>query len=194
MVSGSISLPSPGFFSPFPRGTGSLSVIRRYLALEGGPPGFPRDNTCPVVLRCPSVLLTVSPTGLSPSLIGLPRPFGYPSESRGFKPDGSYNPRVQARRFGLVPVRSPLLGESLLISLPPGTEMFHFPGCASTSLHSWMIPYYRDRVAPFGNLRIKGCLLLPEAYRSSPRPSSLPDAKASTVRPYYLVPLTARPR
>ncbi len=35
------------------------------------------------------------------------------------------------RRFGLFPVRSPLLGESLLISLPPGTEMFHFPGFAA---------------------------------------------------------------
>ncbi len=33
-------------------------------------------------------------------------------------------------RFGLFPVRSPLLGESRLISLPPGTEMFHFPGFA----------------------------------------------------------------
>ena len=32
--------------------------------------------------------------------------------------------------FGLIPVRSPLLGESLLISSPPGTEMFHFPGFA----------------------------------------------------------------
>jgi hypothetical protein len=29
-------------------------------------------------------------------------------------------------RFGLFPVRSPLLGESLLISLPLVTEMFHF--------------------------------------------------------------------
>ena len=28
------------------------------------------------------------------------------------------------------------------------------------------------RVAPFGNLRIKGCLHLPEAYRSLSRPSS----------------------
>ena len=27
MVSGSVSLPSPGFFSPFPRGTGALSVV-----------------------------------------------------------------------------------------------------------------------------------------------------------------------
>ena len=37
-VSGSISLPSPGFFSPFPHGTGSLSVSKEYLALEDGPP------------------------------------------------------------------------------------------------------------------------------------------------------------
>ena len=36
-------------------------------------------------------------------------------------------------------------------------------------------------VAPFGNLRIKGRLHLPEAYRSLPRPSSPPRAKASTV-------------
>jgi len=28
MVSGSISLPSPGFFSPFPRGTCSLSILK----------------------------------------------------------------------------------------------------------------------------------------------------------------------
>ena len=31
-------------------------------------------------------------------------------------------------RFRLVPVRSPLLRESRLISFPPGTEMFQFPG------------------------------------------------------------------
>ncbi len=37
-VSGSISLPSSGFFSPFPHGTCALSVGREYLALEGGPP------------------------------------------------------------------------------------------------------------------------------------------------------------
>ena len=32
--------------------------------------------------------------------------------------------------FGLVRVRSPLLTESRLISFPPGTEMFQFPGWA----------------------------------------------------------------
>ena len=50
-VSGSIALPSQGFFSPFPHGTGSLSVAKEYLALEDGPPGFPRGFTCLVVLR-----------------------------------------------------------------------------------------------------------------------------------------------
>ncbi len=33
-------------------------------------------------------------------------------------------------RFGLLPVRSPLLGESRLFSFPPGTKMFQFPGLA----------------------------------------------------------------
>ena len=43
----------------------------------------------------------------------------------------SRNPGRQAFRFGLVRFRSPLLAESRLISLPPGTEMFHFPGSRS---------------------------------------------------------------
>ncbi len=38
---------------------------------------------------------------------------------------------IAFRRFGLFPVRSPLLRESRLISFPPGTEMFQFPGLAS---------------------------------------------------------------
>ena len=43
-------LPSPGFFSPFPHGTGSLSVSQEYLALEDGPPIFRQDTTCPALL------------------------------------------------------------------------------------------------------------------------------------------------
>ena len=38
--------------------------------------------------------------------------------------------RPEPWRFGLFPVRSPLLGESLLFSLPPGTKMFQFPAFA----------------------------------------------------------------
>ena len=36
-------------------------------------------------------------------------------------------PAITHDRFGLFRFRSPLLTESLLLSLPVGTEMFHFP-------------------------------------------------------------------
>ena len=48
------------------------------------------------------------------------------------------------------------------------------------------------QVVPFGNLRIKGYLHLPEAYRSLSRPSSPPRAKASAMRPYLLLVLPSR--
>src|SRR5581483_5893593 len=73
-VSGSISLPSPGFFSPFPHGTGSLSVGREYLAFEDGPPMFRQDYTCLVLLFVAHGLV-FSCTGLSPAVAGLSRPF-----------------------------------------------------------------------------------------------------------------------
>ena len=52
-----------------------------------------------------------------------------------------------------------------------------------------MIPgSYSRRVPPFGYLRINSRSQIPVAFRSLLRPSSLPDAKASAVRPYYLDP------
>ena len=53
MVSGSFSLPYSGFFSPFPHGTGSLSVSQEYLALPDGPGRFIQGFTCPALLRIP---------------------------------------------------------------------------------------------------------------------------------------------
>ena len=50
-VSGTFSLPLSGCFSPFPHGTGSLSVVEEYLGLEGGPPVFGQDFTCPALLE-----------------------------------------------------------------------------------------------------------------------------------------------
>ena len=55
----------------------------------------------------------------------------------------SYNPgRCQRQpRFGLLRVRSPLLAQSFLLSFPPGTKMFQFPGFApSFSLVSGSLP------------------------------------------------------
>ena len=43
--------------------------------------------------------------------------------------------------------------------------------------------YEHRRVTPFRNPWINGCLLLPKAFRSLPRLSSAPSAKAFTLRP-----------
>ena len=42
------------------------------------------------------------------------------------------------------------------------------------------------RVAPFGHTRIISCLPIPARFRGLPRPSSPPEAKASSVRPSFL--------
>jgi hypothetical protein len=50
-VSGAISLPYSGYFSPFPYGTGSLSVSEEYLALSDGADSFKQDSSGPALLR-----------------------------------------------------------------------------------------------------------------------------------------------
>src|SRR5436309_13519528 len=62
---------------------------------------------------------------------------------------------------------------------------FSSPG-SLPSLALRMTDLAAGRVAPFGDPGITACLQLPQAYRSLPRPSSPPCAKASTVRPYAL--------
>ena len=80
--------------------------------MEGGPPTFRQDFTCPALLEDLKELLPVR---------------GYHPLRPDF-PDGSGS-LIQAT--GLVRVRSPLLAESRLISFPPATEMFQFAGFAS---------------------------------------------------------------
>jgi hypothetical protein len=136
--SGTISLPSRGFFSPFPHGTGSLSVAQEYLALGDGPPGFPQGFSCPVVLGNGTGRdRTFRLRGCHPVSRHFPEPsaklvFGNFLAYAVFRPT---TPRELApSRFGLFRFRSPLLTESQLLSLPPGTEMVHFPGLASHRL------------------------------------------------------------
>ena len=50
-VSGTISLFCSKCFSPFPHGTGSLSVSREYLALPDGPGRFTQNSSCSALLR-----------------------------------------------------------------------------------------------------------------------------------------------
>jgi hypothetical protein len=68
--------PLPGFFSPFPHGTSSLSVDYEYLALEDGPPIFRQDFSCPALLVLRLVPhRSIFHTGLSPAMAGLSIPF-----------------------------------------------------------------------------------------------------------------------
>ena len=181
MVSGSISLLCSRFFSPFPHGTSSLSVSWEYLALPDGPGRFTQDFSCPALLRILLGLIIQSCTGLSPSLIALSKAF----HLNNFVPYRSPTTPTMPKqcRFGLFPVRSPLLGESLLFSSPMGTQMFQFP----TFAHCLQCNrFFICWVAPFGNPRIKGYLLLSMAYRSLSRPSSPPRAQASSMCPCLL--------
>src|SRR5215211_3760383 len=77
--------------------------------------------------------------------------------SLAFNQTGPTTPSCKHDGLGYVRVRSPLLAESLLFSVPPGTEMVHFPGLSSLSL--WiqlrMIRDEPDRVSPFGDPRVK---------------------------------------
>jgi hypothetical protein len=60
-------------------------------------------------------------------------------------------------RFRLVPFRSPLLRESLLLSFPRATEMFQFARFPRLALcvQASVTPHDGCRVVPFGNPRVK---------------------------------------
>ena len=90
MVSGSISLRYSRFFSPFPHGTGSLSVSQEYLALADGPAGFRQGFTCPALLRIPLSFTFLTCTGLSPCIAQLSRWFQFSLQEMS----GSYNPKI----------------------------------------------------------------------------------------------------
>ena len=67
MVSGTFNSPSGVLFT-FPSRYWFTIGGQEYLALEGGPPSFPQDFSCPAVLGCLcNEVCKISPTGLSPS-------------------------------------------------------------------------------------------------------------------------------
>ena len=159
--------PLPGFFSPFPHGTGSLSVDHEYLALEDGPPIFRQDFTCPALL----VVRLVPQSKF--------RLQGYHLLWRGFPSPSTIS---TAKTYRLFRFRSPLLSESRLISFPRATEMFQFTRFASSDL--CIQSGIQHRCCGFPHSDICGSKLvcqLPAAFRRLPRPSSPVIAKASTM-------------
>ena len=114
-----------------------------------------------------------------PYSISSHRPFRLPGYHRLWPAFPDRSTKTDAT-FGLLPVRSSLLGESRLISFPRGTEIFQFSRFAFRT-YEFSTEYPCGWVSPFGHRRINACCQLPDAFRRLPRPSSPLTAKASTV-------------
>ena len=121
-------------------------------------------SRAPCYLGTPSGGCAISSTGVSPSVPDLPRPFDYDAAfslpgPAAADPEGSHNP-VRATPAGFT-TRTvwphPLsLATTHGISLPAGTEMFHFPAFPPRTLYIQVrVPGHDSRwVSPFGHPRI----------------------------------------
>ena len=87
-VSGTVSLRCSRCFSPFPHGTGPLSVSQEYLALPDGPGRFTQDSTCPALLRIPTSRVCLHVRGCHPLWRRFPAlfRFTYPRLRRSYNP------------------------------------------------------------------------------------------------------------
>lgn len=149
MVSGTISLPCLGCFSPFPYGTGSLSVSEEYLALPDGAGRFKQDFSGPALLRIPLVPVNLRLRGYHALWPNFPESSAWwQFLNVVLQPSGCTHPK-----FRLFPVRSPLLGESLVYFL-----FLLLLRCFSSE--GWLSAFLQNdmsstcRVVPFGNLRM----------------------------------------
>ena len=191
-VSGSISLPSPGCFSPFPHGT----VRYRSLRVRSLGKWAPQLHTGllvsgatqePILRRHP-----LSPTRLSRSVATLSRRLRIAdlirSVLRQHAPDWASNPHgatpagLTHHGFRLLPVRSPLLREYFLFL---GVhEMFQFPRCPPLLMHGHRVTTMGlPHSEIVGSMPARGS---PTLIAAMPRPSSARSAEASTLCSYCL--------
>ena len=160
--------PLPGCFSPFPHGTGTLSVRQVCLDLPHGRGRFTRDSTRPALLGTHDrKTASFQVRGWHPLRPGLQacspgkpfydsRPVRRNRDTRSLNttnatPDGYHAPMVWSDPLSLATTHG--------VSLPAGTEMFHFPAYPRNKRS---VPAHDGRrVAPFGNPRIEAMLEAP---------------------------------
>src|SRR5439155_941279 len=139
---------SPGFFSPFPHNTNSLSVDKKYLNLRHNRRRFRQDCTCPALLK-------ISTRPAEDFTYGAFTLYGPPFQAARLSSlvlNAAPLPRQSCLwRFGLFRFHSPLLTKSLLFSFPPNTKIFHFPGFTQSELliHPAIRQHYPPWVSPF---------------------------------------------
>ena len=139
----------------------------------------------------------VSSTGLSPSTakriqfgsttrtICNPQVALRDNQARSYNPDYATPTGFHVVGLGCSHFARHYSGNRDFLSIPPGTQMFHFPGFPPRTLcvQVRVTGHYTRRVSPFRDPRFIARLRLNEAYRSLPRLSSAFGAKASTIRP-----------
>ena len=170
MVSGTISLFSWKCFSPFPHGTGSLSVSREYLALPDGPGGFAQNFTCSALLRIPlgRIMLRVQVCHLLWMIFPNHSARNQRTTAWSYYPGTAVTAPVWAGPRSLATTRGIIVYFLFL-------EVLRCFSSLRSPPYSCMDDRPSDgRVVPFGNPRVKGYLLLTAAYRSLSRPSSPP--------------------
>ena len=150
--------------------------------MGGGPPCFPQNFSCSVVLWISAHLYRYFRLRDSHSLWS-----GFPASSTSIYMwlcCRSTTPYTYCIRFRLFPFRSPLLRESIIFFLFLRVlRCFSSPGSLPQAYFIQPgIPKQVRWVPPLGYLRVKVCLRLTAAFRSWPRPSSAPGAKASALR------------
>ena len=138
---------------------------------------FRQDSTCPALLRCHHRTCPVTCTGLSPSLDRLSRRFQFLACSL----EVILQPRHRRNDTGLGSSHFDrhYFGNRCFFLFLQVLRCFSSLRLRQHNVGDWPST---SRVTPFGHLRINSCLQIPGAYRSLPRPSSLLEAKASSVR------------
>jgi hypothetical protein len=150
-VSGSLSSPLRGAFHL------SLTVLVHYrslllFSLGGWSPQLPTSLLVARGTQVPARQHSPWATGLSPAAVARSRAFA--SRCAVVSAGPTTPPLLAKERFGLLPVRSPLLRESRLISLRRATEMFqfaHFPP-DSLCIQEPVSRHHSGWVAPLGLL------------------------------------------
>ncbi len=197
LVSGTVSLPLPGFFSFFAHATSSLSVVEEYLALGGGPPCFKPGFPCLALLGKndrQSAIFRLR--GYHPLWRNFPGPLARSRiyhcrsglQTRDTPPTTPAAKRLQACRqpvWAVFPLRSPLLRKSSFLSLPEDTEMFQFSSFAFAT-YGFSREYRVMSPVRFRIRRSAGQCLVggsPQLNAAVPRPSSPLNAKTSPRHP-----------
>jgi hypothetical protein len=159
VVSGSVSSPSRGAFHL------SLTVLVHYrlhevFSLGGWSPLLPTRFHVSRGTQDTGPFERPSSTGLSPALVARSSAFEW---SLALVASPTTPPVPKNGWFGLFPVRSPLLRESLLISLGQATEMFQFAHVPPQRLcvQRWVSSHHAGWVAPFGILGFIAWMQLP---------------------------------